>query len=461
LEARGISRVQPHEREAPTLAAMTQMAIMWYSANITLNNLAVGFLGPLLFELGFLDSALIVVFACLVGSVGPAYMAIWGPQSGNRTMVVARYFMGYWPAKLTTVLNIIIMVGYGTISCILGGQVLSAVSGGRTSVVVGIVIIALICWAIAVFGMKPFHVYEKYQAIPLTLVLFILIGSAGPHFNPSLQSVGNTATIAANRLSFFSLQLSVPLSWAGAGSDFFVYYPENTSKRMVFAMTYAGLSISFVFVNLLGVGLASGVSANPGWDTAYHTSSGALLLAGFDGLGGFGKFCGVMVALGLCSNVVPSLYAAALDFQVLGKVWKAIPRYFWTTVAAVIYLVCAVAGRDQLFLIFQNFLALMGYWLVIFITIVFEEHMIFRRNRGFDWGAYEDKKKLPIGIAALISFLVGWVGPILGMYQVWWTGPVASQVGDAGADLGLWLGFAITAVIFPPLRFVELMRIGR
>lgn len=230
---------------------------------------------------------------------------------------------------------------------------------------------------------------------------------------------------------------------------------------MVFAMTYLGISISFIFVNLLGVGLASGVSTNPGWDTAYNTSSGALLLAGFDGLGGFGKFCGVMVALGLCSNVVPSLYAAALDFQVLGKVWKAIPRYFWVSVVAVIYLICAVAGRDQLFLIFQNFLALMGYWLAIFITIVFEEHMIFRRNKGFDWVAYEDKSKLPLGIAALISFLVGWVGPILGMYQVWWTGPVASKVGDAGADLGIWLGIVITAVVFPPLRFVELKQIGR
>lgn len=87
LEARGISRVQPTEREVPTLAALVQMALMWYSANITLNNLAVGFLGPLLFELGFLDSALIVVFACFLGSIGPAYMAIWGPQSGNRTMV--------------------------------------------------------------------------------------------------------------------------------------------------------------------------------------------------------------------------------------------------------------------------------------------------------------------------------------------------------------------------------------
>jgi len=87
LEARGISRVPSHEREAPSSAGYVQMVILWYSANITLNNLAVGFLGPLLFNLGFLDSAVIVTFACLVGSLGPAYMAIFGPQSGNRTMV--------------------------------------------------------------------------------------------------------------------------------------------------------------------------------------------------------------------------------------------------------------------------------------------------------------------------------------------------------------------------------------
>ena len=69
--------------------------------------------------------------------------------------------MGYWPSKLTTVLNIIIMVGYNVISCILGGQILSAVSGGSMSIVVGIVIIALISWSVAVFGMTVFHVYER------------------------------------------------------------------------------------------------------------------------------------------------------------------------------------------------------------------------------------------------------------------------------------------------------------
>ena len=226
-------------------------------------------------------------------------------------------------------------------------------------------------------------------------------------------------------------------------------------------MTLAGLTLSFVFVNLLGLGLASGIASNPAWSDAFDNSAGALILAGYDGLGAFGKLCAVVVALGLGSNQIPSTYAAALDSQVLGRAWKAVPRYIWATVAAVIYFVCAVAGRNHLFLIFQNFLALMGYWLAIFITIVLEEHTMFRRQVGFDWGAWEDKEKLPVGIAALSAFLIGWVGPIVGMHQVWWTGPLARKVGDSGADLGIWLGGAIAAVTFPPLRYLELKRIGR
>lgn len=70
--------------------------------------------------------------------------------------------MGYWPSKLTTILNISILVGYGTISCIIGGQILSAVSGERMTVIVGVVIVALITWIIPVFGMALFHVYERY-----------------------------------------------------------------------------------------------------------------------------------------------------------------------------------------------------------------------------------------------------------------------------------------------------------
>ena len=75
--------------------------------------------------------------------------------------IVARYFMGYWPAKLTCILNMILMVGYGVLSCIIAGQLLSAVSGGSLSIIVGIVITAVCTLVIAAFGMGLFHTYER------------------------------------------------------------------------------------------------------------------------------------------------------------------------------------------------------------------------------------------------------------------------------------------------------------
>lgn len=69
--------------------------------------------------------------------------------------------MGYYPSKIAVLLNIIIMVGYGMVDCIISGQLLSAVSGGSMSIVVGIIISAIITWVIAVFGMAVFHHYER------------------------------------------------------------------------------------------------------------------------------------------------------------------------------------------------------------------------------------------------------------------------------------------------------------
>lgn len=252
------------------------------------------------------------------------------------------------------------------------------------------------------------------------------------------------------------------MSWAGAGSDYFVYYPENTSKRLVFLMTLIGLWTSFLFVNIIAVGLGAGVATNPKWEAAYKISSGALILEGYSPVGGFGQFCAVLVALGVISNNILGTYAGALGGQVLGRYGKAVPRYLWVCVIVLIYFVCAVAGRDHLFLIFQNFLALMGYWIVMFVTIMLCEHLIFRRTRGFDWTRWEDKSYLPIGFAALTAFLIGWVGAIIGMYQAWYVGPVAKLVGDGtGADIGIWLGISFTLVTFPPLRWLELKYVGR
>ena len=73
-------------------------------------------------------------------------------------------------------------------------------------------------------------------------------------------------------------------------------------------MTFTGFVLSFSFVYLLGVGLASATLSNPDYASAYSTSSGALIVQGYSGLGGFGNFCGVAVALGAINNNCPNFY---------------------------------------------------------------------------------------------------------------------------------------------------------
>jgi hypothetical protein len=87
LESRGIERVPLHERHDVKAADYLQMSLLWFSTNITANNMALGMLGPLAFSLGFVDSALCATFGALLGAAGVGYMGTFGPASGNRTMV--------------------------------------------------------------------------------------------------------------------------------------------------------------------------------------------------------------------------------------------------------------------------------------------------------------------------------------------------------------------------------------
>lgn len=287
--------------------------------------------------------------------------------------------MGWWPVKICVLLNLVILIGYSMIDAVVAGQMLSAVSSnGSLSVEVGIVITAILTWIVTTFGIKIFHHYERYEVtlehsnlplltlyryawIPTNAILLILAGSAGPKFDLNSHSVGDSATIAGNRLSFFSVCLSAAITYAPDAADFLVYCdPKITPRWKVFTATMIGLSLSFAFTFIIGAGLATGLSNDPAWEAA-GAGSGALIVAGFDGLGGFGKFCSVLVALGLIANMVPPMYSSGIDFQILGRYTALVPRYVWNTVSCVIFMVCALAGRDHLSVIFTNFLALMGY----------------------------------------------------------------------------------------------------
>ncbi|KAI1080819.1 permease for cytosine/purines, uracil, thiamine, allantoin-domain-containing protein [Whalleya microplaca] len=461
LEARGIERV-PESLRHPrvTSGSYVQMFLIWFSINCTANNMTVGILGPVAYGLGLTDAIVCCLFGTILGAICTGYISSFGPKSGLRTLVIARYTMGYWPSKLCVLLNLVIEIGYGLIDCLVAGLILSAVNGAGLSVVVGIIITAIITWVVATFGIRWFHTFERYVWIPTVLILFILIGSAGPKFDPKTPSSSTGAALHGARVSYLFLCASGPLGWSPAAADFYSYYPVKTSRGMVVAMTAFGITSGKLLIEFLGIGLGSGLTLNADWATAFGHSPGHLIAEGFAPLGTFGKFCATILALCVAANNIPGVYAAALNWQMLGRYTALVPRPVWSTVTCIIFTVCAVAGREYLFSIFLNFLALIGYWTIIWVAMMFEDEFIFRRKTGYDWSGWDDKNSLPVGYAALVAFIMGWVGAILCMYQTYFTGPIAAMAAG-GTDLGLPVGMAWAAIVYFPLRHLELKFVGR
>jgi purine-cytosine permease-like protein len=91
----------------------------------------------------------------------------------------------------------------------------------------------------------------------------------------------------------------------------------------------------------------------------------------------------------------------------------------------------------------------MGYWVSIWIAIVLEEHLLFREGlvgkmaptteKGWEWEAWNDRERLPLGIAAVFAFLVGWAGAVLCMAQVYYVGPLARLISEYGGDVSIYL----------------------
>lgn len=126
-------------------------------------------------------------------------------------------------------------------------------------------------------------------------------------------------------------------------------------------------------------------------------------------------------------------------------------------VVAIIIGCCAAVYFDDTL---QTFLSVIGYWTVIHITVVIEEHLIFRRR----WTAYNleewnNPAALPFGWAAIGAFAFGFAGAALGMKVTWYSAPIASLIGK-GANIGHELTFAFSGITFPLFRWIE-SRYGR
>ncbi|KAB8236441.1 purine-cytosine permease family protein [Aspergillus alliaceus] len=454
VEAMGVERVPEDKRRPPQIL---NMMFFWFSVLTSPTLIPIGMLGPIL-GLSVHTSVILTIFAAMTGTIMPAFTATLSPPSGLRQVAVARYAFGIWGAKICGLLNIIINGGYAVIAAVVGGQLLVAVSEDSIPLAAGIVIIVAIGFLVSFCGFTLIHHYERYAWIFALVLICVTWGQAARFFTstPGVSSISGM-TYSGACLSYFAVVFGVACSWCPIAGDYYVHYPADTSKWLVFSLTYFGQILPTIFVGTLGNHFGGIITSNDTMSTIYNTKgTGALLLATLHPTG-WAKFACTMFALTFLANVIANIYSSALCIQLWGHRFLAIPRFVWCALLSIFVLALAWGGRDKLEEIIDNFLSILGYWTLAFGLILAIEHFWFRpRLGGYDLSAWQDKKRMPVGIAATAALVIGIVFSFLGMSQTWYLSPVAKRIGKNGGDVGNYLVFASVMVFYPIFRTVEI-----
>ncbi|KAJ9309310.1 hypothetical protein DTO027B5_2719 [Paecilomyces variotii] len=458
VESHSLDRVHPEDRKPPNPLVM---AFMWASATMNLSCFSTGFLGNQ-FGLSLSQTIPITIFATLLGSAVTGWCATMGPGTGLRQVAISRYSFGFYPSSIIAALNVVEQLGWSSVSCITGGLALSAVSDGRVSIAVGVVIVAVVSLLFSFVGLRGVLAYEKYAWILFFIIFMIIYGEAAHRADLKAPPKVTGMTQSGQVLSLISVVYGSSASWSSIVSDFYVHYPVNTPKIKIFLYTCLGITIPTCIGMLLGCAVSSALATNPEWSAAYDGGIGELLQVIIYPRG-FAKLLLVLLVLsGIGVNCI-AIYAGALSAQLFAKPFQAVPRTIWTIIVFGCILVIGIAGRDHLLEVLENFLSLLGYWNTSFFVILFLEHYLFRGGNlaNYDLDAWNTPSKLPIGIAGLTAFLCGMAGWVVGMVETYYVGIIAKMIGHYGGDVANELALVFSAVSYVPLRKLELKYIGR
>ena len=437
VEPGGAEFIPLNERHGRPL----QLFWTWTSPNMEFATVFVGFLGVVVFGLGFWPTFAAVVLGNVLGSVTQGILSTSGPQYGVPQMVISRRGFGYWGNALPAGINSVVAgIGWFAVNSVSGALALNALT--HMPEVLCLLIVVVLQITVALLGHNLIHLFERY-AFPVLVVIFLIASVwtlAKGHPGAAHK------TIPGAWLIEFGATFGYAVGWNPYASDYTRYFKPDTNKRAIAFWSGLGLLLSCVLLETVGAAagtLASVASnANPtaGWTGIFPTWLSDLTLL-------------AIVVGGIAANAL-NIYSGAISFTAIGfRLPLAARRAIVAVGFAVIGFFVAWSGLHNAGEDYNNFLLIIAYWIAPWLAVMFCDMLLSRRRDPAQVEQLLFNRRYT-NWAGPVSFAVG-VGLSIWLFsnQTRYVGVVPSHNGNFG-DLTFEAGFVITAVIYLTWRLI-------
>ncbi len=433
VEPHGIEPVKDAERHGRPFNAFT----LWFGANVEFATLTTGALMVTLFGLSFWQGITGVVIGNLLGVIFLGVLSTFGPKMGIPQLIQSRRAFGFFGNFFPAGLNFIAGVGWFAVNTVLGVFALDWLL--HLGFTVSLVIMAAIQIAFAIYGYNLIHAFEKIMAVVLTILFLIVTVFAASHIDYAL-SMNVKAPVFSGLSGSLILSVGVAFSyilgWMAFASDYTRYLPKDTPSGKIFWNVSLSTFISCVWIEGLGVGLATIHPVFVPTDLVTRLLPYSL-----------GVFAMIAVALGTITANVLNVYSGALSILAIdvSAVRAVFPkRWVAALVLGVLGTVLSFAGRSGYYNKYTDFLLLLAYWVAPWLAVVFFDYMVIHRGREGISPFYDRSRGFGPGFWA---WLVGILASVPFFNQSIYLGAIARNLPQLG-DISYYVSFVVAAVIY-------------
>jgi NCS1 family nucleobase:cation symporter-1 len=378
--------------------------------------------------LGFWSGLAAILLGNLVGALPVAFAAAIGPVTGLPQMEASRRALGRLGLRPPALLNWLYCIGWDAVNNVPAATALIALlalAGLGTPFWLALGVLAAIQMLASIYGHDMVQALQKYLGAVL-LVAFAAIGllvlsrtgglPTTPHWPPLATFLLATAILA-----------SFNLSWASYSSDYTRYLPADAPPRQVIRLALAGLLLSAIPFQILGLLTAGGIGEATPTAVIANLQAHAGWLAPV-----------VLAAIALSSITGNSFNDNTASYSLISAGIR-VPRVLAAIVTASLGYVLAVAGAGRYADLYTGYLVATLYWIAPWIGIVLADWYLVRNRRPLsDPPGWTPGASIFV-VTALLTIALFSVSDL-------YTGPVARLLG--GADIGYYVGFAAAALCY-------------